>query len=162
MRQRAPQTEQGAQADQAVKVHAAGEQAKGIVERHEAGTPSDTAACESGDRPEAHSLNVQPKCPTGLPSPEIAAAFADMKGWDHKAWEKNLGSAKKLKWLFAARTVEGRQGGNAALWNPVTIATYLASERKTPLSKLDRVFARPAFREWLAAWEDASEYLRAS
>ncbi|MFM0484189.1 hypothetical protein PQQ81_26925 [Paraburkholderia strydomiana] len=141
------QTEQG---EQAGPLHATDDQANGIVDKQDA---------ESGDGPKAHSLNLQPKSPIGVPSPEIAAAFAGMNNWDEKAWKTNLASAAKTRWLIATRLVKGKRGGAAALWNPVTIAIHLADT--TAPRRLDRVFEQPAFREWCDEWRAAREYIPA-
>lgn len=96
--------------------------------------------------------------PATLPSPVIAAAFDGLNGWGREKWAKYLGDPPK--WLEKARSRKGAQGaGDAATWNPVTIAVALL-DKSTPISKLDAVFKLRSVKAWSDEWDERRELLR--
>lgn len=103
----------------------------------------------------------QSNCPPPVPSPDIAAAFAGLKGWNTKRWSRALGDPPI--WLELARVQQGsRQSQRPATWNPVKIALDLFGDGNNgvTLTKLDTIFARPSLKAWESDWQNKTDILR--
>jgi hypothetical protein len=88
-----------------------------------------------------------------LSSPEVAQAFAGVRGWDQKRWSKELGAPPD--WLLAARIEEGQRGVRVATWDPVLIASALVSRGEARPRTVRACFQKsPLLTAWLPAWTD--------
>jgi hypothetical protein len=89
----------------------------------------------------------------GLPpvtTTELAAALNGLNDWNETTWRNRLGSASGRPWLLAARLTPGTQGGSAATWNPVIVASELV--KRSPGHKryvLGRFQSNDALKPWL-------------
>jgi hypothetical protein len=87
----------------------------------------------------------------GLPTPDMAAAFAELGGWDDREWAKNL---PQVAWAKDARIQPGRRGKNgAAIWDPVRLAQLATPKRGIDLRDWGRRFRQSKLLEpWRELW----------
>ncbi|PQV48770.1 hypothetical protein B0G83_108300 [Paraburkholderia sp. BL21I4N1] len=97
--------------------------------------------------------------PRGIDTPTIAGLF-DSCGWSAAGWRTALKNPPQ--WLEHALVMRGRKGkGGAARWDPVKLATGLRTEKKVPLTAIDKIFRSPPLADWMSEWENARSYLDA-
>ncbi|WP_317915344.1 MULTISPECIES: hypothetical protein [Cupriavidus] len=98
---------------------------------------------------------VQEDSQPGLPTPDMAAAFAGLSEWGIKQWTKCL---NEVKWPGSARITKGRPGQGregADRWDPIILADLARKHRKISLSSLRRKFRETAqLQPWLAGWKE--------
>ncbi|WP_156126650.1 hypothetical protein [Burkholderia sp. 9120] len=87
----------------------------------------------------------------GLRTPDMAAAFANLGGWDDQEWAKNLPQAA---WAKDARIQPGRRGKNgAAVWDPVRLAQLATPLRDIDLRDWGRRFRESKLLQpWRERW----------
>lgn len=88
-----------------------------------------------------------------LSSPEVAQAFADLRGWKQDVWASKCGDPPD--WLAAARVIPGQRGVTAATWDPVQIANALVDRFSVPTRTVRARFQTDSLlKPWLAAWKE--------
>lgn len=94
----------------------------------------------------------------GLSTPDIAAAFCGIAGWDKNKWAKNL---TQSKWVKAAIVSPGRRGkGGEAYWAPVELAKLVQDKHRIPIKKLNMLFKKtPSLAPWQDEWKQYEEKL---
>jgi hypothetical protein len=102
---------------------------------------------------------LQGESKPGLPTPDVAAAFAGLGEWNEDQWAKNLPQAA---WAKDACVREGRRGKNgAAQWDPVRLAQLATAPREITLDEWGRIFRmKDALKPWLAEWEKYESHER--
>src|SRR5207253_1130358 len=102
----------------------------------------------TGDQSAAPATRAWP-----LTSPEVAQAFAELRGWTQEVWAGKCGAPPD--WLLATRKTAGQRGVIAATWDPVLIANALVSRRDVTTREMrSRFQSEPLLQPWLHLWAE--------